>query len=128
MLPIRPIDRTQVIAEARAKATWGDSREEVLKYLMIQGLSAAEATELAGEMFRERAVTIRAIGFKKTCMGVPLIAVPIASWFYFLSLRIIPAKLLGLTIMVGLYGMWLLIRGLIMFISPKSEPGDVGAK
>jgi hypothetical protein len=128
MLPIRPIDRTQVIAEARAKVTWGDSREEVLKYLMIQGLSAAEATELAGEMFQERAAAIRVIGIKKIFMGVPLIAVPIAAWFYFLSLRIIPAKLFGLTLMVGLYGMWLFIQGLVMFMSPKSEPGDVGAK
>jgi hypothetical protein len=66
MLPIHPINREQVEAEARAKVVWGDAREEVLKYLMIQGVSAAEATDLTDEMFQERAASIRGIGLKNS--------------------------------------------------------------
>jgi hypothetical protein len=128
MMPTRQINRDQVTAEARAKTIWGDSREEVLKFLMIQGFSAAEATELADEMFQERAATIRGIGVKKMFIGVPLMAVPVASWFFFLSLRVIPMKLFAITIMIGLYGMYCLLKGVIMFVSPKSEPGDIGDK
>jgi hypothetical protein len=128
MLPIHPINREQVEAEARAKVVWGDPREEVLKYLMIQGLSAAEATDLADEMYQERAATIRGLGLKKFLLGIPLMAVPVATWFYFLSIRVMSAKLLGIAIMIGLYGMWLFMKGMIMFVSPKSEPGDIGDK
>lgn len=128
MLPIHPINREQVEAEARAKVVWGDAREEVLKYLMIQGLSAPEATALADEMYQERAASIRAIGLKKFIMGIPLMAVPVAAWFYFLSIRVMSAKLLGLAMVIGLYGAYLFLKGMIMFVSPKSEPGDVGDK
>jgi hypothetical protein len=27
--------------------------------------------------------------------------------------------------MVGLWGVWLLLNGIIMFLAPKSEPGDL---
>ena len=128
MMPTRQINRAQVEAEGRAKVTWGDSREEVLKFFMIQGLTAAEAVELADGMFRERALEIRGLGIKRICIGVPLMAVPVAAWFYFLTLRIIPVKLFALTVMVGLYGLYLLLSGVIMFVAPKSEPGDLGAK
>jgi hypothetical protein len=33
------VDRTQAEHEARAKAMWGDSQDEVTKYLMIQGVT-----------------------------------------------------------------------------------------
>lgn len=55
-------------------------------------------------------------------------AVPVATWFYFLSLRVMSAKLLGIALMIGLYGAWLFMKGMIMFCAPKSEPGDMGDK
>jgi hypothetical protein len=128
MTPIRPIDREQVEIEARAKTFWGDSREEVVKFLMMQGISAPEAMTLAEEFFQERAQTIRGMGLKKIFIGVPLMAVPLVAWISFMSMRFIPMKIFALTIMVGLYGTWLLLKGLIMFFSPKSEPGDVADK
>jgi hypothetical protein len=129
MLPIRPIDRHQVECEARAKTLWGDSREEVVKYLMMQGINAAEATEMADEMFAERAGIIRGAGLKKIIIGFPMMVFPVAAWFFFLiELRFLPVKLWALTLMVGLYGAYCFLKGMIMFFSPKSEPGDVSEK
>jgi hypothetical protein len=129
MLPIRPMDRDQVEIEARAKTFWGDSRDEVVKYIMMQGVSAGEATELADGLFVERAQIIRAAGVKKIIIGIPLMALPVVLWFVFLAtIRFVPIKLWALTLMAGLYGMYCLFKGLIMFFSPKSEPGDCSEK
>jgi hypothetical protein len=129
MLPIRPIDRHQVECEARAKTLWGDSREEVVKYLMMQGINAAEATELADELFSERSGIIRGAGLKKIVIGVPMMAFPVVSWIYMVVVyRFLFVKLWALTLMVGLYGMYCFFKGLIMFFSPGSEPGDVSEK
>ena len=128
MMPIRPLDPQQVEIEARAKCFWGDSREEVIKYLMMQGIGAEEARAVAASMFQERAQTIRGMGLKKICIGVPLMIVPVVAWFSFLSMKFIPVKIFALAIMVGLYGAWLLMKGCFMFFSPHSEPGDVADK
>ena len=129
MLPIRPIDRGQVEIEARAKTFWGDSREEVLKYVMMQGISAAEATELANGLFAERAQIIRGAGVKKIIIGIPLMILPVAFWiFCSVQYRFVPLKLWAITAMGGLYGMYCFFKGLIMFFSPNSEPGDCSEK
>jgi hypothetical protein len=129
MLPIRPIDRDQVEVEARAKTFWGDAREDVVKYLMMQGIPAVEATEIAEGLFTERAQIIRAAGVKKIIIGIPLMALPVVLWFVFLAtIHFVPIKLWALTLMAGLYGMYCLFKGLIMFFSPKSEPGDCSEK
>jgi hypothetical protein len=129
MLPIRPIDRDQLEIEARAKTFWGDSREEVVKYIMMQGVAAAEATELAAGLFAERAQIIRAAGMKKIIIGIPLMILPVASWFFCLiEFRFVPIKLWALTLIAGIYGMYCLFKGLIMFFSPNSEPGDCSEK
>jgi hypothetical protein len=96
---------------------------------MMQGVSAGEATELADGLFVERAQIIRAAGVKKIIIGIPLMALPVVLWFVFLAtIRFVPIKLWALTLMAGLYGMYCLFKGLIMFFSPKSEPGDCSEK
>jgi hypothetical protein len=129
MLPIRPIDRHQVECEARAKTLWGDPREEVVKYLMMQGINATEATELAKGLFSERSAIIRGAGLKKIFMGIPMMAFPVVAWIYMVVVyRFLFVKLWALTLMVGIYGMYCFFKGLIMFFSPGSEPGDVSEK
>jgi hypothetical protein len=129
MLPIRPIDREQVECEARAKTFWGDPREEVVKYLMMQGISAVEATQLAGEMFAERTKFIRGCGLKKILISIPLMAFPVVSWIFMVAVfRFMFIKIWAFTAVAGLYGLYCLIRGSIMFFSPGSEPGDVSEK
>lgn len=119
------VDRTQAEHEARAKAMWGDSREQVISYLMIQGFSLPEASDLVQTLFEERAAAVRSNGMRKIFTGIGLICVPIIALVIFLAMRVIPLKLFAITIMIGLYGAWLLINGILMVVAPKSERGDV---
>jgi hypothetical protein len=119
------IEPTQAEHEARAKIMWGDSTEAVIKFLMIHGFSSGEGASLVGEMFKERAITIRRNGIRKIVIGAALACVPVVAWVFFASLRILPVKLFALTVMVGLWGAWMLLKGTTMFVAPQSEPGDV---
>jgi len=119
------IDRPQAVYEARAKISWGDPPQEVLKFLMIQGFTYEEASELVQGMFRERAATIRGNGILKIVLGAVLMCVPIAAWLTFLSIGFIFMKLFAVAIMVGLYGAYNVLRGIFMVLAPKSEAGDV---
>jgi hypothetical protein len=58
-------------------------------------------------------------------MGIGLVCVPIVAFFVFASMGVFPLKLFAVTLMVGCWGAWLLLKGTIMFCAPKSEPGDV---
>ena len=119
------VDRNQAEHEARAKAMWGDTKEEIVSYLMIQGFSMAEANELVAKLIKERTGEIRRKGISKVIRGIGLMCVPVVALLYFLSIHIIPAKLFGLTVMIGLYGFYLFVRGGMMALAPKSEQGDV---
>ncbi len=119
------IEPEQAEHEARAKILWGDPPEAVLKYLMIQGFSYEEASELVGELFRERLAAMRSDGIKKIVLGAVLICVPIASYLFFLSIGVIPLKLFAVTILLGLWGVWMAIKGVFMLMAPKSQLGDV---
>lgn len=119
------VDRKQAEHEARAKAMWGDSQDEVVKYLMMQGFSHLEALGIVKTIFQERAAAVRANGIRKIFVGSGLICVPIVALIIFLHIGIIPMKIFGLTLMVGFYGVWLVINGILMAVAPKSEQGDV---
>ena len=120
------MDHTQAEHEARAKILWGDPPKEVLKFLLVQGFSRDEASALVNELFRERAATVRGNGIRNIVVGSGLVCVPIVAFIIFMSIGVIYVKLFALTIMGGVWGLWLLIKGICMVIAPKSEPGDVG--
>ena len=119
------VDHAQAQVEARAKISWGDSPKQVIGYLMMQGFGREEASELVQEMFRERVATIRANGIKKLIFGAALVCVPIVALVFFLSIGILPMNIFAFTIMAGRWGVWQIIKGLFMVLTPKSEPGDV---
>lgn len=118
-------NKTQALFEARAKISWGDQPREVIKYLMIQGYPYAEAAQAVEEMFAERAAAIRQRGFVYIAGGAGLICVPILTWIGFLHAGVIYPRFLIVTIFVGLGGIGLLIKGIFMFVTPKSTSGDV---
>lgn len=117
-----------MVIEAKAKISWGDTPDEVIKFMMMHGFTVDEARSQVNEMFNDRAATIRKTGFGKMVMSVPLMCVPLGALVVFHQIGVFSAKLFGLALMVGLYGVWLLIKGSIMFVSPKSESGDVADK
>jgi len=42
-----------------------------------------------------------------------------------MSVGFIPIKLFALTVMVGLWGIYMAFKGTFMVLAPKFEPGDV---
>jgi hypothetical protein len=118
------VDRAQAEHEARAKILWGDSREEVFKYLRIQGFGHEEAFALVQELFLERAATIRSDGIRKIVIGTGLICVPIVSLLIFFAIGVILLKIFAATVVVGFWGVWMVFKGAFMVLSPKTEAGD----
>jgi hypothetical protein len=118
----KEIDYTQVEAETRARVLWGDSREEAIKFAALQGLTMAEAAQLVDPMMAERYATIRKNGVMKIIFGAIMACVPIPGWLY---LAMIDIKLFAVTAMVGLYGGYQFLKGIMMVVSPKTEAGNV---
>lgn len=91
------LERPQAETEARAKILWGDPPEEVVKFLMRQGVPAGEASEIVNALFQQRAATIRTNGITKIVTGCAMICVPIAAWLIFASMgtsrsRFLPSR------------------------------------
>jgi len=119
------VGREAAEIQARAKISWGDSQEEVVKYLMLQGFEATEATEVVKVFYAERLAALRVKGIKKIVFGGALMCVPVAAYLFFAQYRIFPIKLMGIAVGIGLWGCWLLLNGAIMLAAPKMESGDV---
>lgn len=119
------LERSQAEMEARAKVSWGDSREDVYKYLIFQRYTPEDAEELLSVLYDDRAKVVRATGIRKMVIGIGLICVPIISLLIMLKIGFIFMKLLAFPVMVGMYGCWQLITGFVAFIAPKMEDGDV---
>lgn len=119
------VDRPTAENEARAKISWGDAQEDVIKYLMMNGFSVPEATALVESLYQERLATVRANGTGNMIKGGCLICVPIAAFIVCRIAGIFPLKLLGIAFAVGVYGGWLFLKGLLMLLAPKMESGDV---
>ncbi|HEV2696124.1 MAG TPA: hypothetical protein VG347_24760 [Verrucomicrobiae bacterium] len=119
------VSREQAETEARAKVSWGDPQEDVIKYLMVQRFTAQEATDLVDVMFKERMVTVRANGVRKIIVGSGLMCVPVIAWIIFALIHMILLKIMGMAILVGCYGFYKLINGIIALVAPKMESGDV---
>jgi hypothetical protein len=119
------VDRATAETEARAKISWGDSKDDVIRYLMLQGFSVPEATELVEVFYRERLAALRAKGVRKIVVGIGLMCVPVIAYLFFAHMGIIPIKLMGMAGVVGLVGCWMALTGTITLLAPKMESGDV---
>jgi hypothetical protein len=119
------VDRGQAEAEAKAKIFWGDTREQVIGFLMSKSYSVPEATEVVDAFLAERAKTMRGIGFKKIFMGIGLICAPIIGFICFIMVPFFPVQLFAITILAGIWGLWVLVKGIMMFVAPKMDHGDV---
>jgi len=105
---------------------WGDAPEEVVKFLMIQGFTYEEASDRVQSLFQERAAAVRGNGIRKIVIGSLLVCVPIIAWVIFVSIGVVSLKLFAVAVMVGLWGAYMVLKGIIMLVAPKSEPGEVG--
>ncbi len=121
-------DRSKAEAEARSKILWGDPPEEVLKFVLMQGLPTQDAVALVQSLVKERMATLRSLGIQKIVGGIALVCVPIAAWFVFMRVGVLPLKLFAVTVMIGLYGAYLALKGFFMVFLPKMESGDIADK
>jgi hypothetical protein len=64
-------------------------------------------------------------GIRKIVTGIGLRCVPVIAWVFFLHIGVIPVKLMGIAVMIGLWGCWQALNGSIMLVAPKMESGDV---
>lgn len=117
----------QAQIEARAKVFWGDSAEEVIKYLQMQGISYDDACVMVDEMFSEREKTIRARGVRKILIGGVMMLVPVVVYLILASFGYIDFKLLSMAVVVGLVGAWFCLKGTFMLVSPQTELGEVSS-
>ncbi len=89
------VDRETAEIEARAKISWGDSQEDVVKYLMLQGFSVPEAQELAQVLFKERLAALRVKGIRKIVIGSGMMCVPVIAILCFRPHWILPGQAAG---------------------------------
>jgi len=121
-------DRSQAEAQARSKMLWGDGPEEVTKFLMMQGLSADEASSLTAVLLKERVRMLRGMGIRKICVGLGLTCGGGVSLVMMVHNHVLFFKLPYVASFVVFWGAWLVLKGLFMTLAPKSEPGDVADK
>jgi hypothetical protein len=117
--------RVQAQHEARAKMLWGEPPLQVLAYLLTQGFSREDASELVQEFLRERIRTIRLKGIKYTCTGAALLFFPaVAALSYWLSGHFPRSRAVGFLGALGILGAWFLFKGIGLVIWPGSDSGD----
>jgi hypothetical protein len=122
------VSREQAEHEAKAKIIWGDSEQEVIGHLRINGFTIEEAQEIVRAAIKDRAATVRADGIRKIFKGIGLMCVPVVALITMASIGVILISILALAVMTGLYGLWLLANGILMALAPKSEKGDINDK
>lgn len=120
------VDRETAETQARAKISWGDSPDEVTKYLMLQGFTVPEAQELVAALFKERLADLRKKGIGKIFTGFGMMWVPVIEYATFAHIGFISLKLMAVGVMVALWGLWQLLNGILLLIAPKMESGAVG--
>ena len=119
------VSRTQAQHEARAKMLWGDKPLQVLAYLLSQGFTREDASELVKEFLAERTRIIRWKGIKYVAIGIVLFLVPaITLAVAFFDNHIPNLRAVGVWVVIGLAGVSLLIKGIFILISPGSTSGD----
>ena len=124
-IPGREIDHAKVMNEARAKLFWGDRPEEVVKFVMMQGIEYEEASIMVRGIYKERLATLRGIGIRKIIFGILLLCVPIVALLGCLRLGYIPLKPMAIAIMIGLWGCWLILKGTLLLVAPKLGSEDI---
>lgn len=121
-------DIAKAQAEARSKVFWGDPAKDVVQFLVMNGFSHEDATVSVRAALQERTATLQQIGIRKIVIGIALMTVPVVALLIFAHFHVIIFTLFMLTVMVGLWGAWNFLKGLIMVLIPKAVKGDVADK
>lgn len=115
-----------VAVEARAKIFWGASPDAVLAFLKSNNVEEKDARALIEAVLTERAEEVRSEGVRKIWSGALLVLVPIGYYVVaWVLLGFLLVKLFAALILVGLFGVARLAKGLSMATNPRSIGGDL---
>jgi hypothetical protein len=124
---INDMKTEDLITEARARITWGEASSSVRCFLIANGVSETEAYARIQELELERNREIRRIGIKDVCIGAALTG-GAAVLICLILMRghtarytVTTGRAVGVLILMGLCGIWRLIKGLFYLIRPQSE-------
>lgn len=118
-------DRERLEQTARTSVIWGEDVRTVERMLRANGLDDDEARAMICELKREREAAVREIGVRQMIFGGSLIALPVAYWVVSSFAGFFHTKILGLTVAVGLFGLWKATDGAIKFFAPSRVDGSV---
>ncbi len=116
-------ERRRAEKEARAKVFWGDSPMEVINYLTLHGFSPLEASGLARMFHKERLATLRARGARRFLYGAALVGAACLSWLF--TVEAGAFRVLVIIGLLGLWGGWLSVTGLLTAVAPRPEPAEI---
>jgi hypothetical protein len=120
-----PPSEDQLLVEARAKIIWGESPASVHAWLLANGLGEKSARDLLARLARERAATIRNLAVDKIVRGLLLMLVPVAGLVVFLCIGLIFEKILAVLMVIGFFGLWKFVSGLVELFFPSTKTGDL---
>ena len=115
----------QIIRECRAKIMWGEPRNSVMEYMQANGLGDKDAAAYLDALFRERAADIRRTGIKKIIIGIFWVVVLVVYLAFAAVVGVIELKLLALSLVSAVVGLWKIIEGIGFIMKPSSESGDL---
>ena len=117
----------QVISNARARIIWGETSSSVRDFLVSNGVSDTIADTRIREFIVERNVEIRKLGIRSILIGVTVLVASgglVAYLMFIYGWRIVMvqfARGFVTLVVIGLYGVWKLLRGVIYLVNPQSE-------
>ena len=119
------VSREQAEAEARAKISWGDEPNEVVRYLMLQSYTAVEAKEFVDLMIVERLGNVRKNGVRQTIIGFGMSFGTGLLFFLFYKVGFTSFIVMGMMGVAIVFGLWRMVGGILMIAAPKMQSGDV---
>lgn len=108
--------------EAHARIIWGESADEVKRWLGEQGLTEGQAGALVKASLKERYLEVRKSGmrmiFSGSVMLVGGVGLILVMWFV---IRFIITWLAAIALMVALYGLSRLISGIWQLLAGRAR-------
>ncbi|MCJ8330554.1 MAG: hypothetical protein HRT89_19690 [Lentisphaeria bacterium] len=119
------MDEEQIIEEARGMIIWGDREDDVRDFLQSKNIGSMQINELLKEFKSDRHNEIRRVGVKNIVIGVLLASVPVITLIIFLFMGLIYIKIMVIAIVIGVYGLYKILDGLMKTLNPSSTKGSL---
>jgi hypothetical protein len=110
-----------IIWEARARIIWGEPTAQISEWMKEQGLDQSLIDDTILTCQKERAVEIRKRGIGELIIGSSIITVMVVVFLVLIYFDV----MLRISVVVVLYGVYRLIRGIDMILSGGRMKGSV---